>query len=885
MADRLTLPLIPHDPDVVTPEGYVGVRNVPRGGYPRFTLVLPRTESMRSSAVSMAGAEHLGLGSVAAYLRERGHAVTQLNFQLSTFFNAWDGLADPRSSYAVDAIAEEILATEPDVVGFCVTSMTLMDSIRTCEIIRARRPDTVLGFGGPHAILCAKELMATFDVLDFIGMNDGERAMALLGDALRRGVFPCAVPEMITRAPGERDQLIYQDYKKMPKGVLDLPVPARDDLLWMLLRAPITESRITTSRGCNYDCTFCIDAMRYDRMWYARSAEQTVAEMEMLNRRLGIDHFWMSDDNFVTGAPSSRRRARAIAEGLRERGLDVTYRVRFRSDTFLPDPKLLPELAESGLVSAFVGLEAGSEEQLDRFKKRTTVSQHKVCVREMRELGVALQCGFIMFEPYGCLDDLEASANFLYEIDEMYLESNFTHSLDVFPGTEIAVDMERDGLLFPGFCATSPYDAYDFRDREVGWLAKAIEKSHDADTITRDKWLYRYRTNLLPRAWRKLRDDRRLADWQRRESEIIRKLNDANMMFFSSAIAEARRGECGQRFDEYRDRAWDIQRAGEAEFRALYREVGTAVAERAGRTRPATMLVKVMPVEPVARQLAAAKAAVAQHGPFTESQLSGGNLNYSVLLRGPQVSFVFRSRSERSRAEIQDYLAELYTAAGMAKLGGWFRLRSVPEELQAIERAVAAGVRTPRVEASGDGWILRRYIEGEPLGDALGTGACGAGPATVLRMLFQLMQAHRNGVVLGDRWGYNEIVDVAGHLHFIDFDVEWTSEEPGQFEALQDMEMAIALFGVLLFAGPRRDDVVEVLREYGVPLLCEWGYRPLRIADVLDGYCDFYGKPGKRRSALSLDEDKYVSALPAMRAVIGMLRSGTPFTTATGCVR
>jgi anaerobic magnesium-protoporphyrin IX monomethyl ester cyclase len=874
------------------PERYIGVQQVQEHRSTRFTLVLPRTESMRSSAVSMAGAEHLGLGSIAAYLRLQGYSVTQLNYQLSTFFNAWDGLSDPRSSYSAEAIAAEILDTEPDVVGICVTSMTLLESIRICELVRAARPQTVLGLGGPHAILCAKDLMATFDVLDFIGLNDGERAMSLIGDALTRGVFPCVIPEAITRAD-HRDRAVLDEYRRTPKGVDHLPVPARDDLLWMLLRAPISEARITTSRGCNYDCTFCIDAMRYERMWYARSAVQTVHEMEMLNRRLGITHFWMSDDNYITGAPVSRRRAVEIADLLAERELDVTYRVRFRSDTFVHAPGLLARLAESGLVAAFVGLEAGSAEQLERFKKRTTVDQHKVCVAQMREQGIALQCGFIMYEPYASFDDLEASATFLCEIDEMYLESNFTHSLDVFPGTEIADDMARDGLLHPGFDATSPYDAYDFNDPAVGALAKAIELSHNPDTVTRDKWLYRYRTNLLPRAYRALRGHRRLDEWKRREQATIRRLNDGNMAFFTGAIAEGRRGEGGRRYGDLIDRAWEIQRAGEAELRELYREVSDALpAAAAPSGLPAARVARsaagdaaddrsrapVLPPRVVAR-LRLAEERVAQYGPFRHELLSGGNLNHTVLLTGEQRSFVFRAPREQPRQEVEAYLRELYGQGGMTELGGSFRLRSVPEEVAAIERARAAGVRTPAVLAWGGDWSVRDHVPGRPLGDVLGEGGS---PAHVLRLLFQLMEAHRHGVVLGDRWGYNEILDGSGHLHLIDFDVVWDGPADG---GLADMDMAVALFGALLFTGPIKDHLLEAMREYGIPLLAQWGYDLSVIARVLSGYCDFYGEPGKRSTALSLDPAVYLASLPAIQAVIDLCRSATPLTTAVGCVR
>jgi len=444
---------------------------------PRFTLVLPRTESMRSSAVSMAGAEHLGLGSIAAHLRGHGFPVRILNYQLSSFFNAWDGLKDPRTSYSPQALAQEVLATEPDVAGFCVTAMTLRSGLEIAEIVKQRRPGCIIALGGPHAILSAQQLFERFPFIDFIGLTDGERSMVLLAEAVAGGFFPCLIPQALTREPERVEAEVMELAKGMPAGLEELPSPARDDLVWMALRAPIDECRLTTSRGCNYDCTFCIDAMRYDRKWWARSAEQTVDEMELLNRALGIGHFWLSDDNFLLGSRVSRQRARRIADELLHRGLDVTYRVRFRSDTFINDPELLPHLAESGLVSAFVGLEAGSPDQLERFNKRTSVDQHKIIAEQLRANGVALQCGFIMFEPYCTFDDIEASAHFLREISEMYLISNFTHSLDVFPGTQIAEDMRRDGLLAPDFDATSRYDAYDFADPDVGRLARLIEKA------------------------------------------------------------------------------------------------------------------------------------------------------------------------------------------------------------------------------------------------------------------------------------------------------------------------------------------------------------------------------------------------------------------------
>ena len=271
----------------------------------------------------------------------------------------------------------------------------------------------------------------------------------------------------------------------------------------------------------------------------------------------------------------------------------------------------------------------------------------------------------------------------------------------------------------------------------------------------------------------------------------------------------------------------------------------------------------------VAAHLAEAKRQLAAYGPFSESLLSGGNLNHAVLLAGPDRLLVFRCRRDQAGNDIEAYLTHLYDLAGMPVLGGHFRLRSVAEEVVFIERARAAGVRTPAVLASGDGWMARDYVVGEPLGDVL---RAGGNPSLVLRMLSQLMEAHSHGVVLGDRWGYNEIIDETGHLHFIDFDVAWSGPSDGAPDGLRNMDIAVALFGAVLFTSPGKDELMEAMREHGAPLLCRWGYDLGVIANVLDGYCVFYDTTEKRQTALSLAPQEYAKSLPHVKFLASLLR-------------
>lgn len=821
----------------------------------------------------MAGAEHLGLAHIASHLRSCGVPVTLLNFQLPAFFNAWDGLLDERASYAPTALAAEILESAPDIVGFCVTAMTLRPALEIAGSIKAARPGCRVGLGGPHAILCADELFRTQPFIDFIGLGDGERAMEHLVRSVSDGTWPHPIPAMLVR--GVSEDTGSDAAAEVVRTIEDLPAPARDDLLFMAARAPVTEARLTTSRGCNYQCTFCIDAMRYGRRWYARSASQVVEEIERLHRCLGIQHFWMSDDNFVTGAQVSRRRAEAIADGLIERKLDITYRARFRSDTFLNDPALLAKLADSGLLSAYVGLEAGGQEQLERFKKNTTVDQHKRMVADLRRNGIALQIGFIMFEPYASFGDIRASAAFLRDIGEMYIVGNFIQSLDVFPGAGITEMLRKDGLISPSFGALSNYDAYRFRDPDLGRMAAYMEVCHDEETITRDKWIHRCRTTLLPKLMRRLRRMGRheaIARWQAGEDAIVTALNDANLAFFLGAADAFSKGQGEEAVDGLRRHAWRVQTEALEQYRALCLDIeksmapgpaGTVAVPGAGAgisTPAGSPLIG----GGISGPLAEALACLADDA-RPVSVFGGGHLNTVLRVDAGDGRYVFRMRKDGYRALIHDYLGQLYGAAGFAEAGAFFDFRTIGEELAFIGQLRAAKVNVPRVRAAGTEWFVYDFVPGVTVASAL---ADGGSPAIVLRLLHQLRLVHKAGLVCGDRWGSNEIVDDRGQVHLLDFDLRWSGDN---HRFLAAAEMAVALFGALL-AAKRRRDVIAFLEHFGIPELVNWGYGMDAMARVLSGYRDFCLDPHKPVLPLSPPDSVYHALAPDLERVIAMVR-------------
>jgi hypothetical protein len=277
--------------------------------------------------------------------------------------------------------------------------------------------------------------------------------------------------------------------------------------------------------------------------------------------------------------------------------------------------------------------------------------------------------------------------------------------------------------------------------------------------------------------------------------------------------------------------------------------------------------------EPVGAALLAALATLPGGG---DARISGpaneGALNHVLLIRTAQARAVFRMRRAASSQEIFDYLNGMYVHTGFPELGGEFRLRSIGEELAFLRRAHALELPVPALLAAGGDWMLIEMIEGGTAYAAVKQGDL----SVVAKVVETLYLAHQRGVVYGDRWGDNEVIDPQGRVRPIDFDVEWTlhGHRPGFLEA---MEMGVYLFHALRLTSAR-PALLDLTRRDLIPRLGAWGYDLARMAGVVEGLGRFYLDPDKPGNAWSLPARLYLGLAEPLAGLVGALRD-------QGCAR
>ncbi|MEU8588287.1 cobalamin-dependent protein [Streptomyces sp. NPDC048664] len=404
--------------------------------------------------------EHLGVAYMAATLRAAGFSCE--------IREAEHG----RHRQTVDAIA----AYAPHLVCFTLMSLNVPSCVEFCAALRKELPEVPIACGGPAGTFTGTDVLRANPYADIVAVGEGEPIVLDLAQRLALGQGLADCPGIAYR---DRDGEPRQNpARPLVHNLEALPYPARDQLV--AHGNKLEYVRVSTSRGCVARCTFCSapnlgNRVQAGKAWRAVGPEHVLDEVEQLVRDHRFRTFDFIDSTFEDpdGGRVGKKRVRAIAEGILERGLDIYYNVCMRAENWADtagDRDLLDLLVRSGLEKVNVGIESGVPDELLLWEKRATVEDNITIIRLLREHGIYLAMGFIPFHPYATVETLIENARFLREHAGHNLR-RLTERLEVYPGTSIARRLEDDGLLGDRYHdSLDPYD-YRYGDERVQRLA------------------------------------------------------------------------------------------------------------------------------------------------------------------------------------------------------------------------------------------------------------------------------------------------------------------------------------------------------------------------------------------------------------------------------
>jgi anaerobic magnesium-protoporphyrin IX monomethyl ester cyclase len=347
----------------------------------------------------------LGLLYLGASLQRSAFEVILLDLRL---LKSWEDFEDRLN----DANA--------DIVGVSVKSVDFDIACKAGEI--ARRMGKKVIAGGPHATIRPHDLMNSGS-FDRVITGEGELSLVRMVQDLRQGrdTDPIVSGQRIANLD-------------------DLPFPDRGLYERYGIRLE-TESMIA-SRGCPFNCSFCQPTLRelFGKKIRYRSAENIVAEMEMLKSRFGVADFFFYDDTFT----ANKKLVEEFCTLVRSRMPGIEFAVNSRSNTF--DEDICRWLAESGCSRISFGFESGSQRILDFLNKGITVEQSLKAAELCHQYGIPIHANILAGIPGETDEDYELTYRFLSRVGPEYMYYN---TLSPFPGTGIHDWCCKRDLLLP----------------------------------------------------------------------------------------------------------------------------------------------------------------------------------------------------------------------------------------------------------------------------------------------------------------------------------------------------------------------------------------------------------------------------------------------------
>jgi len=370
----------------------------------------------------------LGLLYVAGYLKTKSrHRVFGLDAQVE------------KLDYNND-FKREIIEINPDVVGITAMTFTLIDVLKTIDLIRRAEKElnkkVIVVLGGPHAHLFPKETINLKGV-DFVIKGEGELPFFNLLKALE-------IEDDFNDIPGlvyKRDnQVIDNPIGDLIEDLDEIPFPDRELLPTEKYNSILGEDRIVTtmftSRGCPFQCAFC-DRPHLGKKFRARSTKSVVDEMEEC-LGLGIQEILVYDDTFTV----ERQRTLDICDEIIRRGLKFVWDIRARVDTV--DREVLEKLKEAGCVRIHFGVESGTEKILKELNKGINLDKVEKVFKDAEKTGIERLAYFMIGAPTETKEDIYQTIKFAKKIEPDYVHITI---LTPYPGTIIYQKALVEGVI------------------------------------------------------------------------------------------------------------------------------------------------------------------------------------------------------------------------------------------------------------------------------------------------------------------------------------------------------------------------------------------------------------------------------------------------------
>ncbi len=379
-----------------------------------------------------------------------------------------------------EKIERRMRRLRPELVG--ITSVTLNHHIASqiAEVVRKCDERVPIVMGGPHVAFEIEGSFRDLPALDYIAIGEGEHTALELARALEGRMDLRDVRGLALRDPSN-GQIVRNARRPLEDDLDQLPNPARELVPLARYLAFDSHASVLTSRGCPYECAFCSAPAWTGRKVRYRAPSLCVDEIAHL-AEIGFTEITIEDDLFTLYGTHFL----AVCNDLIRRDLGIRWNAFSRVDTITPD--VVDTLARAGCQAICFGVESGSQEVLDRVKKRSNLDKVRDAMRMTEKAGIASMASFIIGLPGETEETLVQTVEFAESLHAEFGSLYGFHVLAPFPGTEVREKAAEYGLEIL-HSDWREYDANHVVSHTRGASSSALQEVADQHEQTMQRYL------------------------------------------------------------------------------------------------------------------------------------------------------------------------------------------------------------------------------------------------------------------------------------------------------------------------------------------------------------------------------------------------------------
>lgn len=390
----------------------------------------------------------IGLASITAYLRQKGHSVTLID-TVGEGISTYHELPSTPGFFLQGLDHAAILKRIPPhskIIGVgCMFSHAWVATRPLIHRIAGHFPGALLIAGGEHVTAlydrCLNETPLCACVL-----GEGEETMAELASAVENSIdittiagIACKRPDNTIAVTPSRhrirnlNNLPFPDWKQVPLDAYTIyEGPASGPTIPML-----------ATRGCPHACTFCSAPGMWGKQWVARRPENIVKEMEHHIRTKQITAFQLPDINpFI-----SRRWTRQLCRLIIDKGLNISWQMPVGTSFEAIDADTARLLVASGCHQVQYAPESGSPRILAAMHKTVTIPSFENAVGSALSAGMVVSVLFILGYPGETIADVVKTFRLIGKLAVLGVHEIAISSFVPLPGTAIFRRLLEEGRI------------------------------------------------------------------------------------------------------------------------------------------------------------------------------------------------------------------------------------------------------------------------------------------------------------------------------------------------------------------------------------------------------------------------------------------------------